>query len=99
MRWHLCAGACVSRHMGCMSGPAHQLAIRTAGGVQTPVTPYRVNTFGPQQSDRLILLHHRRLCVQLHPCVRHTWSEIIVLTLGSQLQYKDGGTGALIGKE
>ena len=30
-------------------------------------------------------MHHRRLCIQLCPCVRNTWSGIIVLTLGSQL--------------
>ena len=85
MRRHLCAGACGSRHMGCIGGPAHKLAIRTSGGLQTSVTPHRVNTFGPQRSDRLTLLHHRRLCTQLYRCVRHTWSGIIVLTLGSQL--------------
>ena len=49
------------------------------------VTPQRVNTFRAQRSDRLTLLHHRRLCTQLCPCVRRTWSGIIVLTLGSQL--------------
>ena len=85
MRRHLCAGACGSRHMGCMGGPAHQLAIRTSGGLRTSVTPHRVNTFGPQRSDHLILLHHRRLCIPLCPCACHTWSGIIVSTLGSQL--------------
>ena len=81
------AGACGSRHMGCMGGAAHKLAMHTSGGVQTSVNPHRVNTFGTQRSDRLILLHHRRprLYTQLCPCVRHTWSGIIVLTLGSQL--------------
>ena len=29
-------------------------------------------------------MHKRRLCTQLCPFVRHTWSGIIVLTLGSQ---------------
>ena len=85
MRRHSCAGAYGSRRMGCMGGPAHQLAVRTSGGLQTSVTPRRVNTFGTQRSDRLILMHHRRLCTQLCPFVRHTWSGIIVLTLGSQL--------------
>ena len=85
MRRHLCAGACGSRHMGWMGGPAHQLAKRTSRGLQTSVTPRRVNTFGPQRSDRLILLHHQRLCTQLYPCVCHTWSGIVVLTLGPQL--------------
>ena len=63
----------------------NQLAIRTAGGLQTSVAPHRVNPFGLQRSDRLILLHHRRLCIQLCPCIRHTWLGIIVLTLRSQL--------------
>ena len=85
MRRHLCAGACGSRHMGCMGGPAHPLAIRMSGVLQTSVTPPRVNTFGPQRSDRLILLHHCRLYTQLCPCVRRTWSGIIVLTLVSHL--------------
>ena len=85
MRLHLCAGAYGSRHIGCMGGPAHQLAIPTSGGLQISVTPQHVNTFGAQRSDRLILVHHRRLCTQFCPCVRRTWSGIIVLTLGSQL--------------
>ena len=87
MRRHSCARACGSRHMGCMGGPAHQLAIRTSGGLQTSATPQPVNTFGPQRSNRLVPLHHRQLCIQLCPCVRHTCqcSGIIVLTLGSQL--------------
>ena len=84
MRRHLCAGAYGSRHMGCMGGPAHQLAVHTSGGLQISVTPQRVNTFDVQRSDRLVLLHHRRLCTQLCP-LRRTWSGIIVLTLGSQL--------------
>ena len=46
MRRHSCAGAFGSRHMGCMGGPAHQLAIHTSGGLQISVTPQRVNTFG-----------------------------------------------------
>ena len=31
------------------------------------------------------LLHHPRLYTQLCPCGRRTWSEIIVLTLGTHL--------------
>ena len=87
MRRHLCAGAYGGRHMDCMGGPAHhgQLAIHKSGGLRISVTPRRMSTFGAQRSDRLILLHHRRLCTQLCPCVRHTWTGIIVLTLGSQL--------------
>ena len=71
--------------MGCMGGPAHQLAIHTSGGLQASVTPPRMNMFGAQRSDRLILLHRRRLCTPLHPCVCRNWSGMIVLTLGSQL--------------
>ena len=82
VRRRLCAGACGSRHMGCVGGPAHQLAIHTSGGLQTSVTPRRVNTFGPQWSDRLTLLRRRRLCTRLCPCVRCIWSGIIVLTFG-----------------
>ena len=68
-----------------VGGRAHQLAIHTSGGLQTSVTPRRVNTFGPQRSDWLTLLRRRRLCTRLCPCVRRIWSGIIVLTLGSQL--------------
>ena len=32
MRRHLCAGAYGGRHMDCMGGPAHQLAIHKSGG-------------------------------------------------------------------
>ena len=85
VRRHLCAGACGSHHIGCMGGSAHQLAIRTSGWLRKSVTPHRVNTFGPQPLDRLILLQHRQLCIQLCPCVRHTWSGIIVSPLVSQL--------------
>ena len=85
MRWHSSAGAYGSRHMGYMDGPVHQLATHTSGGSQTSVTPHRVNAFGVQRSDWLILLHHRRLCTQLCHCVCHKWSKIIVLTLGTQL--------------
>ena len=85
MRRHLCAGAYGSRHVGCMGCLAHQLAIHTSGGLQISVTPQFVNIFGAQWSDRLILSHHRRLCTQLCPCDRRTWSGILVLTLGSQL--------------
>ena len=85
MSRQLCAGAYGSSHMDCMGGPAHQLAIHTAGGLQIPVSPRPASSFGAQRSDRRILLHHRRLCTQLCPYVRHTWLGIIVLTLGSQL--------------
>ena len=55
MRRHLCAGTYGSRHMGCMGGPARQLAIHTFGGLQITVTPQSVNTFGVQ---RLVGLHY-----------------------------------------
>ena len=74
--------------MGCTGGPAHKIAIHTPGGLETSVTPLRVKTFGTQRSDRLILLHHQRLCTLLCPFVRHIWSGITVLTLGSQLSPK-----------
>ena len=85
MRQHSCARDCGSRHMGCKGGPAHRLAIHTPGWWQTSVTPQCVNTFGAQRSARLSLLHHQRLCTQLCPCGRRTWSDIVVLTLGTQL--------------
>ena len=80
----VCRGLRQPSH-GLHGRPRAQLAIHTSGGLQISVTPQRVNTFGAQRSDRLTLLHHRRLCTQLCPCVRRTWPGIIVLTLGSQL--------------
>ena len=62
---HLCTGAYGGRHMDCMGGPAHQLAIHKSGGLRISVTPRRGSTFGAQRSDRLILLHHRQLCTQI----------------------------------
>ena len=64
MRRHSCAGAFGSRHMGCMGGPAHQLAIHTSGGLQISVTPQRVNTFGAQRSDQL---YTTALSAVVHP--------------------------------
>ena len=85
MRQHSRARDCGSHHVGCKGGPAHRLAIHTLGGWQISVTPQCVNTFGAQRSARLSLLHHQRLCTQLCPCGRRTWSDIVVLTLGTQL--------------
>ena len=61
---HLCAGAYGGRHMDCMGGPAHQLAIHKSGGLRMSVTPRRVHTFGAQRSGRHILPRPRRLCTQ-----------------------------------
>ena len=85
VRRHSCAGSYDSRHMSCMGGSAHRLAIHMPGGLEISVTPQRGNTSGARRSDWLTLLHHRRLCTQLCPCGRRTWSEVIVLTLGTQL--------------
>ena len=78
MRRHSCTGAYGSRHMGCVGGPAHRLAIRTPGGLQISITPQRGSTSGAQRPDRHILLRRPRLYTPLCPCGRHTWWEIIV---------------------
>ena len=64
MRQHLSAGAYGGRHMACMGGPAHQLAVHKSGGLQISVTPRRVSTFGAQRSGQLTLLRPRRSCTQ-----------------------------------
>ena len=64
VRRHLSAGAYGGRHMDCMGGPAHQLAIHKSGGLRISVIPRRVSTFGAQRSGRFIILRPRRLCTQ-----------------------------------
>ena len=38
VRQHLSAGVYGGRHMACMGGPAHQLAVHKSGGLQISVT-------------------------------------------------------------
>ena len=54
------------------------------GGLPISVSPRWRNTYGAQRKDRHIQLRRPPFYTQLCPCGRHTYSGIIVLTLGTR---------------